>query len=225
VTAISGWILVVAGTISVLFAISEAGQLISILQSTWVPLPGLDILEEFVLVVISIAAAGGGVLLIRLGRHERDREEDSRLDPLDSLPARHRWRRVAPWFAALVGALVVGSLLTLPVAHSFDLEFAVSDCVPGASGTVHGVDLPAGAILTYSWRSSDGSPIGEVWAPTGPRVGSDWNSSDAFFDSSSGYSLLQSNGSSIPFWACNFPYDDAAQSSVIITGTYYLAIL
>lgn len=225
VTTVTGWALVAVGLVSVFFALGETYSLISQIESTWAPLPAADLADELILVVFSIVAACGGVLLIGLGRQERHQEEEFRLDPLNYPPWRHPWRKVLPVMAILAALLVIPSLLILPVGHSFSLDFEVSDCVPGSIGSIHNVNLPIGAILTYTWRSSNGLPIGEVWAPTGPRIGSDWNATDAFYNSSSGYSLLQSNGSSIPFWACNFPYNVQGAPSVILTGTYFVAIL
>lgn len=225
VTSITGWVLVVIGSTSVLFALGEASSLIAQIQSTWVPLPSADLSDELVLTVVSIVAACGGVLLIGLGRQERHREEEFRLDPLDYAPWRHPLRKVIPEVAILAAVLIVPGLFILPVAHSFSFDFEVTDCAPGATGSVHDVNLPAGAILAYSWHSSAGEPIGEVWAPTGPRIGSNWAPTYAFYNSSSGYSVLQSNGTSIPFWACNFPYNGASASSVTLSGTYYLPAL
>lgn len=225
VTAVTGWALLATGLVSVFFALGETYSLISQIGSTWAPLPPSDLADELTLVVISIVAACGGVLLIGLGRQERHQEEEFRLDPLNYPPWRHPWRKVIPGMVILAALLVIPSLLILPVAHAFSLDFRVSDCGPGTIGVVHEVSLPAGAILTYSWRSSDGTPIGEVWAPPGPRIGSNWTTTDAFYNSSAGYSLLQSNGSPIAFWACNFPYNPPSTSSVIFTGTYYVPLL
>lgn len=225
VSTVTGWFLVFWGSVFAFAAFGASFLFISNIQATWLPGPPLAVTYDFALLGVSAAIAGGGVLLIGFGRQERDREEKFLLDPLSYPPFRHPWRRVLPWLALVVLVLVLPSLWILPVAHSFQTEFPVSYCTPGNGGAVHNVDLPSGAILTYQWSSWNGRPVGEVWAPSGPRLNATQSVSDAFFNSTYGWSAVQSNGSAIPFWACDFVGTPTPPPMIVISGTYYVAIL
>jgi len=227
VTVVAGFVLVGLGAVSDFVALGEADRFISTVQSTWLPEPPLFTTYSFALVAFSVIVAGGGVLLIGFARGERDREEALRLDPLTYPPVRHPWRKGLPWFVFIVVVLVLPCLWVVPVAHSYSTEFSVSNCAPGANISVDNVDLPSGAIFVYQWTSSDGRPIGEVWAPSGPPIGSTWAIPDEFINSTYGYSIVQSKGTAIAFWACDSTLSPGASTNqtVILTGTYYAEIL
>jgi hypothetical protein len=224
VTYVAGWILVGIGGLAGLAALIEAGLFDGRIRTTWFSGPPLALTYALVLFVSSVAVVGAGVLLIGFGRMERDREEKLLLDPLSYPPFRRPWRRVLPWVAVAVIVMVLPGLWIIPVEHSFEDQFEVTDCAPGGTGVVHNVDLPSGAMLDYRWSSSDGQPIAEVWAPGGPSVSSVWIITDAFFNSTSGYSTVQSHGSPIPFWACDFGSSPGtlANRTVELSGTYYI---
>lgn len=220
VTALVGWILVATGLISAVAALGEGGQFYSWVNATWLPEPSLAVTLSWTLLAVAVADAGGGILLIGLARPERDREEMLLLDPLKYAPYRHPWRRVIPWCALVVAVLVIPSLWAIPVEHSFHDDFAVAACFAGASTYV---ELPNGAVFTYEWSSENGQPIGEVYAPGGPRA--DYPTSDLFLNSSFGYSVIQSNGTPIQIWACDFSSSSPVNDTVDVVGIYYAPIL
>jgi len=225
VTTIAGWILLPLGVLSLIVALGVSYQFVASIQLTWLPLPPLALTYAAALAATSTVVAGAGVLLIGLGRSERRREEDLELDPLDNPPFRHPWTRVLPWFAFVVGVMVLLSLVILPVPHSFHAVLAVGVCVPGQTGSVRTVDLPAGAVLTFQWTSSDGRPVGEVWAPSGPDATSMRMVSDAFFNSTWGYSIATANGTALSYWACDFGSVPSDDQTVILSGVYYTTVL
>lgn len=219
-----GWILVAVGVLSLPVDLSESNQLLTQINGVWIAQP--PIIETFavVLAVLSILAAGGGTFLIGFARGERDREEDLRLDPLTYAPFRHPWRRILPWCGVIVALMVLPTLLFLPVGHSFQASLGIGDCAVPETGSVFDVNLPSGAILTYYWTSSDGQPVTEVWAPVGPAVVSSASASYAFYNSTYGYSGLQSDGTTLGFWACDNSVS-AEGNTVNLVGVYYTNIL
>ncbi len=226
VTAVAGFVLVGVGAASGFVAYSVAGQFLSTVQSSWLPGPLIVLDYALALFVLSVAAAGGGVLLIGYSRGERDREEALRLDPLEYSPIHHPWRKVLPWFVLVVVVLVLPGLAIVPIAHSYTTEFTVSNCSAGPYISVDNLNLPYGAVFVFQWSSSNGRPISEVYAPSGPPVGSTYVYPNVFQNSTWGYSVVQNHGTSIPFWAC----DDSSSlgptnQTVILTGTYYAEVL
>lgn len=219
IAAVAGWLLVFIGVVSAFVDLGESELFISWINATWLPEPPLVVTYSFALLIVSAADAGGGVLLIGFARGERDREEELLLDPLRYAPFRHRWRKSIPWCALVVLVLVLPSLWIMPIEHSFQDEFAVSECFVGAP---HDVNLPSGAVLTYQWSSSNGQPIGEVYAPSGPRA--NYPTSDVFYNSSFGYSVVQSDGTPIQFWACDFTLGGPVNNTVDLVGIYFTSI-
>ncbi|MGD0588365.1 MAG: hypothetical protein ABSA63_06180 [Thermoplasmata archaeon] len=226
VTAVAGFVLVGLGAASTFVALGVAGEFESRIESTWLPGSPLVALYALALLICAVAVAGIGALLIGYARGERDREEALLLDPLSYPPVRHPWRRVLPWFALVVAVLVIPGLAVVPYSHSYSTELVVSLCSAGPYISVEYLNLPSGAVLSFQWASSDGRPVSEVYAPSGPPVGSTYALPNLFFNSTWGYSVVQSHGNPIPFWACDISSSlGPTNRTVTLTGTYYAEIL
>jgi len=228
VTALAGWALTLIGVVDAFVAWGILDQSVLGTLSTGVPLTAFDPFLAAGLWGLCTGIAGGGVLLIGFARGERDREEDLRLEPFRYSPFRHPWKRVLPWLVVVIAALVIPSLWIAPIPHAFSYEFPVSNCTSGSPGTTFTATIPSGAVLAYHWSSSNGQPVGEVWAPDGAQVTADssnWGLTSAFFNSSYGNSALVGNGSAISFWACDFPPSPARNQIIELSGTYYATVL
>jgi len=225
VTAVTGYILVALGMISVVVACREGSQFLAEISSTWVPGPAIGPTYAAALDAFGTLIAGGGVLLVGFARGERDREEALRLDPLLYAPHRHPTRRVVPVLLVVLICLILPALFLIPVSNSFSLELAVGTCNPSSGIPVQNVSLPSGAMLAFEWRSSDGHPVGEVWAPSGPPVGEALQIGALFYNSSYGYSFVKSTGDPIQFFACDFSSVSGAPRTVLVTGTFYTTVL
>ena len=227
VATAAGWVLIVLGIITAFAALDQGSTSLNTTESTWIPeSPWVPVLA-FALTGLAALALGGGIFLALFARSERDREDDLRLDPLRYSPVRHPARRALPW-AVVAMVVVLPSFWAVPLAHPFRAELPVEACTPYfVSQTGIQVSLPSGAVLVYAWSSSDGDPVSVVWAPSGPPVSPvSGEFGDAFLNSSSGYSLVQSNGTGIPFWACEMTSSGAGGNrSIVLTGTYYLPLL
>jgi hypothetical protein len=230
VAAVAAFLLIGVALVTEFAGVDETNLLFASVADTWVPLSPLATPLSVAVFAFAAVCAGIGVGLLGISRAERVREDQLRLDPLSRPPVRHPLRR---WIAAagVVSVLLLLPVLwTAPVAHSFREEVPVGSCqwppIRVPSDAVW-VDLPAGAILAYQWSSADGQPVGEVAAPTGPPVSSVVVVGDLFTNSSSGYSSLESNGSAVPFWACDFSSSSVsgANRTVLLSGTYYLTVL
>jgi hypothetical protein len=126
----------------------------------------------------------------------------------------------------VVAVLVLPSLWVVPYSQSYSTEFTVSSCSAGPAIPVDNVNLPSGAVFAFQWESSNGQPISEVYAPSGPPVGSTSVYPNLFLNSTWGYSLVQSHGDPIRFWACDSTSSAGpTNQSVILSGTYYAALL
>jgi hypothetical protein len=225
VTTVAGWLLIGLGVLTSLLTLGSSAQVVGRVPATWLPLPSSVLPDAILLDAMSIAVAGTGVLLIGFARPERIWEEELERDPTEYRPLRRRWPRALAGFALVVGILLVLSLVILPVPRPFQAVLPVGACAPGQEGPTQSVRLPAGTVLAFHWTSSDGQPVGEVWAPSGPPVTTIRNVSDAFFNSSAGYSVAVGNGTAIPFWACDFGPAPPDGRTVIVSGTVYGALL
>jgi hypothetical protein len=224
-TALGGFGLIALGILSGLVLVvgySEAFRLN--LWDTWVPLPTSAIALLFALLSLATADAVVGVLLVLIGRQERNREEEKLLDPLSYPPIRRGWVRGLVWLVPVVALVVLPGLFAIPFAHPFHLDLGVGACAPGSPGSAETVSLPLGAMLVYQWKSADGGPVGEVVAPSGPALSV---SEPYFFNSSAGYSLAESNGTAFTFSACDFGSSAGGGTprTVEISGTYYTSVL
>ncbi len=229
VTAITGWVLVLLGVVGSFESWTAAAGLIATIQANSLPIPPAVSTADLLLAFVCPGFAAGGILLLGFAGPERNREEELILDPLKYEPFRHPWRKALPWFAVVLVLLPLPGMWLVPIAHSVQGSFAVTDCSPGETGLIHYVSVPAGAYFAYQWSSSDGRPIDEVSAPSGAQVSSSWSSNsihaNEFFNSSYGYSAIQGNGSAIPFWACDFVSAGPSNQSVEFSGSYYTSIL
>jgi len=225
ITAATGFVFIGLAVALEFATLTEAGHYLGFVQTTWVPGPALYPTLSFVALGVAAGLGGGGLLLLGLSRPERDREEDLRLDPLLFAPVRSRWKRYLPGAIVAVVVLVLPGLWVVPVAHPFSAVVPVGDCSGPTPVTEVHVSIPTGAVLAYQWSSTDGSVVGEVWAPSGPPVGSALQVGDLFLNSSWGYSAVDGNGTPITLWACDFGTPSGGTPSVRFTGTYYLSLL
>ncbi|HYB78906.1 MAG TPA: hypothetical protein VEG66_03985 [Thermoplasmata archaeon] len=219
-TAFFGWILVFLGVLGGSVAVVESNWFMAWVTSTQLSLPQYAVLQEWTLLFFSAITAGVGVMLIGFAVDERRREEKLDLDPLDYPPFRRpTWQKMVPVAVALAIVVAVPGFYTIPVSQSFQEGFPVVEC--SATFVPFLVSLPAGAILTYEWHSSDGAPVAEMYAPNVPANGVQGISPELFYDSSFGYGSVRSNGTPFGFWACD-PGAIAAGLQIDLTGAYYI---
>lgn len=219
-TAFIGWVLVFVGVLGGAVAAAEASWFDSWVTSTGLSLPENAVLLEWTLLLFSAVTAGVGVMLVGFAIDERRREEKLELEPLNFPPFRRpTWQKAVPVAVVVAIAVVVPGLYVIPASQTFQGQFAVDDC--SSAMAFFPVNLPSGAILTYEWRSSDGAPVTEVYAPSGFSTQAEGPSFEVFYNSSFGYGSVQSNGTSIVFWACNVG-SSVPGLQIDITGNYYI---
>lgn len=228
VTAIVAWVLIGIGVIGFLMTIQFSSSAIATSLLLGIPAPSLISDLSPVFVAVWAGLVGGAILLLGFSGAERDREEQNWLDPLRYVPFHRPWRRVIPWSVLVITGMVIFGLFAVPVPQSFHLQFPVSSCTSGGSGIPSVLKYPAGTILAYHWSSSNGQPVGEVWAPSGAQISSNysnWSSTLGFFNSSYGNSVWQSNGTALTFWACDFSATTPRNESIDVSGTLYRWVL
>lgn len=222
VTAMAGYLLIALGLVSgIVLALGETVAVREQILTTSVPEPSTSLALLFVLVGLSLGVAVGGVVLASIGRDERNREEDFRLDPLLYRPVRRRWLRGLLLAIPIVALLVVPALYAVPVAHSIEFTIAVGVCSVSSIGPVQPEVYPSGSIVVYHWYSSDGTVVGRVSAVGGPTLlptGPGW------LNSSAGHADGLSNGSALDFSACD-PTGTPSGQTVVVRGTYYIGLL
>jgi hypothetical protein len=153
------------------------------------------------------------------------REDSLRLDPLEYRPFRDPRKRFLLLSVAVAVLLFLPSLWSIPITHSVSFEMSVGPC--GQPPATFSVNIPVGAVFVFEWRSSDGAPVGIVWAPSGPPVTSAEPTGDAFTNSSVGHSEFQGDGSPLWFWACDYApsTNSSSNRTVDVTGAYYEPLL
>jgi hypothetical protein len=226
-TALVGIFLVMTGVVATFVGVASVSQALMLqVYDSWIPMTPAALDALYLLAIAAPIAAGVGGGLIGIARAERDREEESLLDPLRYRPVRGPWRRGTPLLIGVVLITGVPGLFWVPVAHSLSFSVPVADCSTDAQATVF-VTLPQFAVLTYSWHSDDGRAVSLVRMPSGPNVTSLAPSPLNFTRSSSGWSAFESNGSAMPFFACEEPgvAGPSAPTSITVTGTYYVRLL
>jgi hypothetical protein len=227
-TAIAGIALITIALIAeILGSIGISDHLDLTLIRTWNPMPAPAVFYVYTLSALAILLGALGVLLIGLARPERDQEEENLLDPTRYPPWRFPWKSTVPLLALVVGFLLFATLSSVPVAHAFTATIPVGVCGENPSNYTIGVTLPSGALLTYTWRTSNGFPVSEMAAPTGPNVTSFWSAPEEYVNSSGGSGFINSGGYTVGFLACDFASSPTSglASQVYLTGTYYDTIV
>ena len=217
-TALFGWVLVFLGVLGASVAVVESNWFDAWVTSTQLSLPQYAIIQEWTLLIFSAAAEGIGVMLIGFAVDERRREEKLDLNPLHYPPFRRpTWQKAVPVAVVLAFALVLPGFYIIPASQTFQDQFPVDACSATFAPVL--VEIPAGAILTYEWRSSNGAPVTEMYAPNGPAIGAQNSSFELFYNSSFGYASVRSNGA-VGFWACDNGSSDPGLQ-IDLTGAYY----
>lgn len=227
-TALAGICLVGTGVVTGLIAsFGMASALYSDADVSGLPMPAEGILDAYFLVVVAVLAGSFGSFLVGFARPERDREEETLLDPLRYAPFHRPWKRTGVLVLVSVLPVLLAALFTLPVSHSVSLSFDLPGCGSPLGGPLATVTVPAGALFVFSWRSADGEPAAQVWAPSGP-FGTGFSTSVAkFTDSSFGYSAVTGNGSALSFSGCGLKALNASAGplQILVVGAYYAQVL
>ena len=226
-TAIGGILLLTAGFAGAYIGVIESSQeLILQVINLSVPISPGAFSVLFLVAVLSPAAAGIGTMMIGIARVERNREEETLLDPLRYAPVRNHWPRTLVISGVVVMAMIIPSLLFFPIPHAFALIVPVGTCpIARQNGTP--LEVPQYAEATYSWVSSDHRPVHLIEVPLGENGsfgnGDPWSRND----SSAGWGTFESNGSVVEFYACDLaPSSGApAPTSLEVSGTYYSRVL
>jgi len=226
-TAIAGFLLLVLGFLGGIVGLADVrSALIVQFETSWVPVPSLALAELYALVAASVLSSAIGGALIGIARLERNKEEETYLDPLAYPPIRGPWRRALLVAGVVAFITLLPALFVAPVAHSVSLTVPVTVCGSGGQGEIV-LTIPSLAVLVYSWHSSTGAPISTVQTPSGPSADNASAAPGNYSQSSAGWGEVQSNGSAMEFLACDtqnqFAGSGAPDFSVV--GTYYTGIV
>jgi len=225
-TAIAGIILVASGLVTGFVAApGVASALYSDVSVSGLAIPSEGIVDAYVLVALAVVASCLGSFLVGFARPERDREEETLLDPLRYAPFHRPWKRTIFLVVLSVLPVLLAALFTLPVSHPVSMSFDLrGGCGLPPTGPLGTVVVPAGALFVYSWRTSDGEPATMIQAPSGPFVTGFSIYDNTFMDSSFGYSAITGTGGSLSFSGCGLNAS-GAPLRIIVEGTYYTQIL